>query len=143
MHHRRRCVTSELNSISPVVAVSSYRPPLLISVHGIRTHASWQKQVGEVAADWNIKAVSFEYGYFTAPQFLLGLSRAKKVQKFYDWYTSALLENQDKVDINDFRKRPSIVAHSFGTYLVANCMLKRRDVKFDKIILCGSILPED
>jgi len=54
-----------------------------------------------------------------------------------------LLENQSKINLDDFKKRPSIVAHSFGTYLVANCMLKHRDVKFDKIILCGSILPED
>jgi len=124
-------------------AVASYHPPLLISVHGIRTHAPWQKLVGEVAADWNIKVVSFEYGYFTAPQFLLGPSRKKKVRQFYDWYASALRENQDKVDIGDFKKRPSVVAHSFGTYILVNCMLKRRDVKFDKIILCGSILPED
>ena len=125
------------------INVASYRPPLLISVHGIRTHAPWQKLVAEVGADWKIKVVSFDYKYFRTVQFLFGPSRKKKIREFYNYYSRTLLENQSKVDIADFKKRPSVVAHSFGTYLVVNCMLKHRDVKFDKIILCGSIIPED
>lgn len=37
-------------------------------------------------------------------------------------------------------ERPSIIAHSFGTYLVANLLLKYPEVRFDKVIFCGSIV---
>jgi serine/threonine-protein kinase len=40
-------------------------------------------------------------------------------------------------------ERPSIVAHSFGTYILGNAMLKYDWLRFEKIILCGSILPKD
>jgi hypothetical protein len=38
---------------------------------------------------------------------------------------------------------PSIVAHSFGTYILGYSLLKYENIRFDKVILCGSILPED
>ena len=41
------------------------------------------------------------------------------------------------------RDCPSLVAHSFGTYILGNAMLKYDWLRFDKIILCGSILPVD
>jgi hypothetical protein len=39
--------------------------------------------------------------------------------------------------------RPSIVAHSFGSYIVGYAILKYQNLRFDKIIFCGSILPVD
>ena len=36
---------------------------------------------------------------------------------------------------------PSVVAHSFGTFILGNALLRYRDIRVDKVILCGSILP--
>jgi hypothetical protein len=38
---------------------------------------------------------------------------------------------------------PSIVAHSFGTYILGYSLLRYKNIRFDKVILCGSILPQD
>ena len=120
-----------------------YTPPVVIAVHGIRTDAKWQKLLGEVAGDHGVKVRLFDYGKFKTRQLLFGPSRKKKIREFYQYYSSVIADKNIDIDLNDYRKRPSIVAHSLGTYIVANCMLKQRDVKFDKIIFCGSILPED
>ena len=123
--------------------MTAYKLPLLVSVHGIRTEGKWQKLLAEVAADQAVPIRMFDYGYFNTFKFLFGPSRRKKIREFYEYYSTIVSDKKISVDPDDFCKRPSIVAHSFGTYIVANCMLKHRDVKFDKIVLCGSILPED
>lgn len=38
---------------------------------------------------------------------------------------------------------PSIIAHSFGTYILCKAVQKYSALKFDKIILCGSVAPRD
>ncbi len=38
---------------------------------------------------------------------------------------------------------PSIVAHSFGTYILGNALLRYPNLRFDKVLLCGSILPQN
>src|SRR5260370_35691176 len=38
---------------------------------------------------------------------------------------------------------PSVIAHSFGTYVVGNALMKYDELRFDRIVLCGSILPSD
>jgi len=114
-----------------------------MSVHGIRTEGKWQKLLGEVAGDNRIKVRQFDYGHFGIARLLFGPSRKKKIRQFYNYYSTVISDKKLDIDLTDYRKRPSIVAHSLGTYIVANCMLKHRNVKFDKIILCGSILPED
>ena len=36
-----------------------------------------------------------------------------------------------------------MAAHSFGTWIVCNAMLKYSEIRFDKLLLCASILPPD
>jgi serine/threonine-protein kinase len=62
------------------------------------------------------------------------------VKWFREVYTH---ETQDKRVRLSERDKPSIVAHSFGTYILGNAMLKYDWLRFDKVILCGSILPMD
>jgi regulation of enolase protein 1 (concanavalin A-like superfamily) len=38
---------------------------------------------------------------------------------------------------------PSIVAHSFGTYILGYALLKYPFIRFSKVLLCGSLLPRD
>src|SRR5205085_8790309 len=45
------------------------------------------------------------------------------------------------LDTKKKKRRPSIIAHSFGTYIVGYAMTKYSHIRFDKIILCGCILP--
>lgn len=108
-----------------------------MSAHGIRTHGRWQKELSDQLSKHSFLVDTFDYGYFSIFQFLLPSERKKKVEQFRQWYFQKLKEIDPK------RKgiRPSIVVHSFGTYILGECLRKYADVKFDKVILCGSILP--
>src|SRR4029077_16362750 len=67
----------------------------------------------------------------------------RKVDEFYDFYASVVLERNTGIDVTNYRLRPSIVAHSFGSYIVGYAMQKYPDIRFDKVLLCGAVLPTD
>lgn len=112
--------------------------PVVMLVHGINTHAHWQKTAQEVFADAKITPRVFDE-YISVPAFLMPWKRKKKIAQFLDWYTAK--EDELHLDLDDPYQRPSVVAHSFGTWFVARCMLKHPEVRFDKMILLGGILP--
>ena len=124
-------------------SMSKFNPVLAITVHGIRTHAHWQKVTGEVLNDHNIKHRSYDFGPYGVFRFLRSSSREQRVDDFYEFYNAVVHDRKLLLDPNNYLMRPSIIAHSFGSYIVGYCMLKYEDVKFDKIILCGSILSID
>jgi hypothetical protein len=117
----------------------TFNPKLVMSVHGIRTEGAWQTVLADVLGQAGIATATCNYGYFSARQLLWPPARKRKVEEFHTWYQQQVSDH--KLDLDDPEQRPSIVAHSFGTYMVGLCMRKYEDVKFDKIILAGSILP--
>jgi pimeloyl-ACP methyl ester carboxylesterase len=114
--------------------------PTLFSIHGIRTVGAWQDRLTDELRAKVIFHKPYRFGWFGLPRFLFGPTRAIQIERFHRWY----IEQRD-ADTHDAGRhggfRPSIIAHSFGSYIVGECMLKYREVRFDKIILCGSILP--
>jgi pimeloyl-ACP methyl ester carboxylesterase len=122
---------------------ASYKPRAIMCLHGIRTHAAWQRLAAEVFADNKIKLRLYNFGRYGLHKFLLKWVNDKWPDRFYRYYWSAINDKNLRVDINNIGKRPSVVAHSFGTYILGYCMLRRKEVRFDKVILCGSILPVD
>jgi serine/threonine-protein kinase len=114
----------------------------IFSIHGIRTRGEWQKRLNDILSG-KYKTHTFDYGFFAATKLLIKPFRENAIDWFYDEYSSAINENDSNVVITDFKKRPTIIAHSFGSYIVIMSMLKYEEIKFDKIILCGSILPCD
>jgi len=85
---------------------------------------------------------SFDYGRYGLIRFLMPPFNKRMVDRFYDWYGN-LVRSSPRVNLDRFDKRPSIAAHSLGSWIVGNAMLKFKDIRFDKIILAGSILPRD
>lgn len=119
----------------PAPVPSDGRRPLVISLHGIRTRGTWQKELTEELQVGGIDHVPLDYGFFMALQLLLPWSRRRKVLWFRDEYTRCV-ERHAGV-------RPSVIAHSFGSYLVARALEMFDEVRFDEIILCGSIVRRD
>lgn len=108
--------------------------PVVISLHGIRTRGAWQKEsLGRALNENGFVHVALDFGFFNAIQLLIPSLRRAKVDWFRDKYT----ENR-----RDGAPPPSVIAHSFGTYLVARLMQIYDNVDFDfgRIILCGSIV---
>ena len=118
------------------------KPGVLFALHGIRTHAHWQRSVSEVAgpAGWRTRLDRWYFGRFSVLRFLLPGQREMKVRWFRKTYDE---ETHDREVILGEGEYPSIIAHSFGTYILGNALLKYDWLQFDKVILCGSILPPD
>src|SRR4051794_20727896 len=114
--------------------------PMVMLAHGINTHGSWQKTALEVFADAKITTRAFDK-YISVPAFLMPWRRKEKVAQFLEWYDTRVRELH--LDLDDPYQRPSIVAHSFGTWFVSQCMLKHPEVRADKLILLGGIMPLD
>jgi pimeloyl-ACP methyl ester carboxylesterase len=114
--------------------------PVVMLVHGINTHGDWQKIAQEVFADAKITARAF-HKPISVPAFLRRSKRKEKIEQFLEWYTAKV--DELRLDLDDPYQRPSVVAHSFGTWFVSRCMLIHPEVRFDKMILLGAIVPTD
>ncbi len=84
-----------------------------------------------------------DYGKVGLLRFLLPWTRDNLVGWFEDQYERVVAAHQLEPAKGSPEARPSIVAHSFGTYLCGYAMLKYPEIRFDKMILCGCILPRD
>ncbi len=112
---------------------------LIFPLHGIRTRGDWQKAFSEVAHDagWKCRLEHWSFGRFSLLQFLSPWSRKAKVKWFRETYF-----NQNKIERLelDHGQYPCVVAHSFGTFVLGNALIKYPDIRLNKVILCGSIL---
>lgn len=126
----------EAPSPRDVLDIAKYdrTPRLVISIHGIRTRGAWQKEVNSDLQKSGFRHELLDYGHFWAFQLLIPGMRAKKVEWFRREYEKS---------VAGLKSRPSIIAHSFGTYIVAGALLKYREILFDRLILCGSIVRRD
>jgi hypothetical protein len=101
-------------------------------LHGIKTRGKWQKDVSPLLSAQGFIPIPLDFGHFGARQLVWPPARKKKRQ----W----LLEEYEKECARLRCESPSIVAHSFGCYLVASLLKKYSQVRFDRIIFCGSIV---
>ncbi|HYX23696.1 MAG TPA: hypothetical protein VFC23_06040, partial [Thermoanaerobaculia bacterium] len=90
----------------------------------------------------NYALQAFRFGYFSVFRLLRSSQRRKVVEEFHQWYIERCRAFEPD-ERSRQKRRPSIIAHSFGSYVVGESMLKYKEIRFDKIILCGSILPRD
>jgi len=119
-----------------------YHPPLIISIHGIRTDGAWQKAFASAVSGSSTKVESFDYGRYGLFRFLIPPFNTQMVDRFYDWY-DRVVKSCPVVDLDRYDARPSAVAHSLGSWILGNAMLKFEDIRFDKLVFAGSILPQD
>lgn len=109
---------------------------ILVSIHGLLSRAEWNKEIAPIASsqDW----IFAPYTYDTNKPDLLFRpgKRSSVVDDFRDW----IYELQSR-----FEGEISIIAHSFGTYIIAEYLEGFIDkeyppVVFNSIILTGSII---
>lgn len=109
---------------------------ILITVHGIRTSADWNAEVAHIASSRGWIVAPFVYGYVDVTTLATKSKREEIVSKFRDHV----------YDIHSRYNAPiSVIAHSFGTYVVASYALgfDKPPVIFDTLITTGSILNPD
>lgn len=133
--------TAEPNPNSPHPRAAD-RHNVVCPLHGIRTRAEWQRAFAQVAQEnrWWCRLDRWSYGRFSIFAFLTPWTR----EKMLEWFRNAYDEEVNDRNLNLAQGQlPSVVAHSFGTYILGYALLRYDFIRFDKVILCGSILPVD
>lgn len=112
------------------------RRRVVITLHGIESEGAWEMDLAPLISEQGWVYYPLHYGRFRLDQFLNPSERKKKVRWFRDKYN--YICNRQGQDV-----RPSVIAHSFGTYIVANALTTYEGIKLDNLIVCGSILPRN
>jgi pimeloyl-ACP methyl ester carboxylesterase len=123
----------------PVDPSTDYQVVLLI--HGIRTMADWGPMVrSKLEVPSQIEVIPIKYGYFDAFRFWCpSWTRNKPIRRVYTQIRVALQVAREK----DPHPKLSIIAHSFGTYITGQILKEGFDLHIHRLILCGSVLPQD
>lgn len=111
------------------------RKRAVITLHGIRTRGEWQKSLTPTLANYDLVPYPFDYGNFNTFQLCCPVCRKAIIKRFREEYYDICARARVK--------RPSIVAHSFGSYIIGWLLKNDSHILFDKVILAGSILPKD
>jgi pimeloyl-ACP methyl ester carboxylesterase len=114
---------------------------VVLLIHGIRTEADWGPMVrSKLEVPGQVEVIPIKYGYFDAFRFWFPFwTRNKPIEKVYVQIRVALQKYK--------REHPdaklSIIAHSFGTYVIGNILKRGFDLQVHRLILCGSVLRQD
>ncbi|MGF6901879.1 hypothetical protein [Paraburkholderia sp. GAS348] len=113
------------------------RPPssVVVLVHGIRTYAEWQERLADtLTAGGCDKVYPIGYGFFDVLSFLCPFfTRRRPIERVLrELRTIRSIHNDAEI---------SVVAHSFGTYVLSKILDDATDLRFHRVVLCGSIVP--
>jgi hypothetical protein len=111
---------------------------IVMLIHGIRTNAEWQGVAVKELSPHCRRVVPIRYGFFDVISFwfpVTFLFRWMPVRKVRDELRN-LIANNPTAHI-------SVVAHSFGTYILTKVLKKHFDIKLFRIVLCGAIVPSE
>ncbi|MCA0423992.1 MAG: hypothetical protein LCH61_11830 [Proteobacteria bacterium] len=110
---------------------------LVILVHGIRTHAYWMPRAKIILNNEGFTTESTSYGKFSLLKFVLPLPYVRKTAQ-----NRVLSDIKSAISMHK-PQFVSVIAHSFGTHVIANIMKDNPDLVWNKVIFCGSVLPEN
>lgn len=110
----------------------------IILVHGIRTQAEWQQRIAKaLEVDPELEVMPTSYGFFDVFRFLLPLLWLRKgpINRIKQYIRIVLGDPTTQ--------RLSIIAHSFGSYIISKILEEEPDIRLHGLILCGSVIPDE
>jgi len=108
---------------------------VVLLVHGIRTQGEWEDMVTEILETIPDTVVyPLKYEYFDAISFWLPFGlRQGPIRELRRRINVALRINK--------KAKISVIAHSYGTYAIAEILEEDPNLELERLVLCGSILP--
>jgi pimeloyl-ACP methyl ester carboxylesterase len=109
---------------------------IVFLLHGIRAQGEWAQRAASVLeSDPTIRARPIRYEFFDVLRFLLPIPqfREKPVKRIARLLRDELSRKPGRI---------SIVAHSFGSYIVLRLLEREPDIHIHRLLLCGSIIPD-
>lgn len=112
------------------------RQPVLL-IHGIRDIARWQAEIAATLESAGFAVELTNYGRMNLIEFLLPIPffRSRALEKVWTQLQHAVMLHPNA--------KISIIAHSFGTYIVANILRRQFNLSVDRVIFCGSAVRSD
>ena len=112
-------------------------PKLVVAlIHGIRTYATWQELVRHrLDQCGSTTTYSIGYGYLDAFRFWCPFTRKTPIER--------ILKELRGIQMKHRNDKVCVIAHSFGTYIVSKILLQHPDVQLDRLLFCGSVIPEN
>jgi pimeloyl-ACP methyl ester carboxylesterase len=112
------------------------QPSVVVLIHGIRTEAWWEDRVATILKTaGNVTVIPLKYHYLDIFRFWCPICRSAPIERM----RRALQNIHDTYP----HSRLVIFAHSFGTYAASQILINNPHIKFDRLILCGSIIREE
>lgn len=110
---------------------------IVVLLHGMNTNAEWQEALAEpIRNETDLEPIVVGYGNFHPVKFWLPFFfRPGRIKKVLTDLRGIRSRNPD-ADI-------SVVAHSFGTYILSKILANATDLKLHRILLCGAIVDTD
>ena len=109
---------------------------VVLTIHGVQSRGEWQLRVApELSGIDGLVYDPHVYGRFAFWKVLIAPLRKREVRKFY----TKISECQERFPA----VAPSIIAHSFGTYIVSQALKTFPSIKVNRVIFCGSIVDRD
>jgi small GTP-binding protein len=107
-------------------------PHVVVLIHGIRTRALWQAEIGRVLESAGFTCQPTNYGYFDLFRFLCP----------WQIFADPVIDDITRQIRHSMKNGApcSIIAHSFGSFVFSR-ILRRSELDFQRVILCGSVVP--
>jgi pimeloyl-ACP methyl ester carboxylesterase len=132
----RHCANYLMNKVTTSLRQLRVQNTVVVMIHGIWTRALWQGEIRRVLEQAGLVAIPTSYKKFDILRFLLPFE-----------FTKRKPVARVRAEIEAVRRRFSdgnvaIIAHSFGSYIFGK-VLGEPEQRFDRVALCGSIIPGD
>jgi alpha-beta hydrolase superfamily lysophospholipase len=113
---------------------SAPKKHLVILVHGIRDIARWKSEVAAPLRKAGLAVEPTNYGRMNLIEFLLPIAyfRQKAIEDVWIQIQHAIKRHPGA--------KVSIIAHSFGTYIVAMLLQRQFNLQLGRVIFCGSVV---
>ena len=109
---------------------------LVIVVHGFNDYARWQDKIRKDLEANGFTVALTNYGRMGFFAFLSSIPYFRRRVIDEVWR-----QIQDAKKIHSDAQQVSIIAHSFGTYIVGQILQEQRLLQVNKLVFCGSVLP--
>lgn len=110
---------------------------VVVLVHGIRDFAYWQSEIRRPLEEAGFVVEPTNYGRFDLLRFLA------PVPFFRNSVIERVWHQLEQVYQSYPNAQISIIAHSFGTYVVSRLMQRKFNFRAHRIVFCGSVVPYD
>lgn len=108
---------------------------VIVLVHGINTEAEWQEALAQQIRDeCGLEAYPIGYGNYKPLHFLWPYWSMRRGP------IDCVVDQLRTLHADKPGARISVIAHSFGTFIMSKILLQCDDLRFHRIQLCGSVV---